>query len=331
MKSYELIVETLNKQNIKKQIVIPEDFTEKKIWRLVMKEFVTYGKKHGYNPMGEVITHIMTGKYKSKTLTKDDKLMLGILEKDILSKTKTQENIIRALSARRAMDEFWEQKEEEGGGLRARFHTEMCKMRFEELAGIGSSSYNGLYYFKYKKCLNTFLPNIKGWKESKLFNFKIIEKEIKARYNIVLDEEMNFEKVLHTATFLPIDWTDFVNIRSEEKGFAYKIAYRIYGEGIKYQFAEWFVRYCEELERCESEPDYEYSYLFSYDGLINSWLYDAVLEMVNSGKILNMRNYDKIKKAVFDVSMKGSKKYNLGNPKKVDWYFSWTFEKEFFG
>ena len=113
MKSYELIVETLNKQNIKKQIVIPDDFTEKKIWRLVMKEFVTYGKKHGYNPMGEVITHIMTGKYKSKTLTKDDKLMLGILEKDILSKTKTQENIIRALSARRAMDEFWKKKEEE--------------------------------------------------------------------------------------------------------------------------------------------------------------------------------------------------------------------------
>ena len=331
MKSYELIVETLNKLNPKKQIVIPEDFSEKKIWRLVMKEFIAYGKKQGYNPMGEVITHVMTGKYKSKTLTEDDKLMIRTIKKDVLNEDETGKNILMALSARRAMDEFWEKKEEEDGGLCARFHTGMCRAHFEGLTYLSPSRHNGLYYYNYKKILNVFLPNSECWKESKLFNFKAIAKEIKARYGIVLDKEMDFEKVLHTATFLPISFDDFVNIRSEEQCFSYKTAYKLYGEGIKYQFVEWFLRYCEELERCKNKPDYEYAFLFSYDGLINSWLYDAVLEMKNSDEILSMRNYKKVKKALFDVSLRGSKKYYLGNPEKVNWLFGLEFERMFFG
>ena len=262
MKSYELIVETLNRQDPKKPITIPENFTEKKKLGMVMKKFIAYGKEHNYNPIYELITHIMTGHYKSRFLTPDEKFLLRGLKKAVISDPEMGKKFFRIRCVKKAADEFWKKKEEEDGGLRARFHTEMCKIRFKELAGIGSPSYNGLCYYHYKSFLNAFLPNSKGWKESKLFNFKNIVKEIKARYNIVLDEEIDFEKVLHTATYLPIDWTDFVNIRSEEQGFAYKIAYRIYGEGIKYQFAEWFVRYYEELKKCESKPDYEYSCLF---------------------------------------------------------------------
>ena len=330
MADYTYMLNALNKQTAK-TISIPADCDEKKIWQIIIKEFIDIAKKRGYNPIDELITHIMTGHYKSRFLTPDEKFLLRGLKKAVISDPEMGKKFFRIRCVKKAADEFWKKKEEEDGGLRARFHTEMCKIRFEELAGICSSSYNGLCYYHYKSFLNAFLPNSKGWKESKLFNFKNIVKEIKARYNIVLDEEIDFEKVLHTATYLPIDWTDFVNIRSEEQGFAYKIAYRIYGEGIKYQFAEWFIRYCEELERCENKPDYEYSYLFSYDGLRNSWLYDAVFEMVTSGEILSLRNHERIKKAVFDVSMKGSKRYNLGNPEDVDWYLGWEFERVFFG
>ena len=330
MADYTYMLEELNKQTAK-TISIPADCDEKKIWQIIMKEFIAFGKKRGYNPIGELITHVMTGRYKSRSLTPDDKLLLRTLKKAVMSDMEMRKKFFKIRCVKKAANEFWEQKEEEDGGLCARFHTGMCRVRFEELVGLGSSSCNGLYYFEYKKCLNAFLPNSKGWKESQFFNFKNIVKETKARYGIVLDEKMDFGRVLHTATFLPTDWNDFVNIRSEEQGFAYKVAYRLYGEGIKYQFAEWFIRYCEELKRCESNSDYEYGFLFSYDGLINSWLYDAVFELVNTGEILSVRNYEKVKKAVFDVSMKGSKRYNLGNPQNLDWYFSWEFEEAFFG
>ena len=304
MKSYELIVETLNKQNIKKQIVIPEDFTEKKIWRLVMKEFVTYGKKHGYNPMGEVITHIMTGKYKSKTLTKDDKLMLGILEKDILSKTKTQENIIRALSARRAMDEFWEQKEEEGGGLRCRFHTEMCRWHFGELIGLCC----GNIYSDYKEVLEEFIPSCKNWPERNFFYFENIVKETKKRYGFVLDEEMELEEVLYTFDCLPSMWYEFVDYRSEEDKIKPEIIYKLFNEGLKFKYVEWFIWYCKDIKKSEEDPEFPYAHYFSYNGLINSWLYDAVYKAFSNGEFDTLKNYGELKKAIFDVNMKGTKK-----------------------
>lgn len=329
MADYTYMLNALNKQTAK-TISIPADCDEKKIWQIIIKEFIAIAKKRGYNPIDELITHIMTGHYKSRFLTPDEKFLLRGLKKAVISDPEMGKKFFKIRCVKKSADEFWKKKEEEDGGLRARFHTEMCRALFKELVGIDYACYNGLRYYHYIKFLNAFLPNSKGWKKSKLFNFKNIVKEIKARYNIVLDEEIDFEKVLHTATFLPIDWTDFVNIRSEEQGFAYKIAYKLYGEGIKYQFAEWFIRYCEELERCESKPDYEYSYLFSYDGLINSWLYDAVFEMVTSGEILSLRNHERIKKAVFDVRMKGSKRYNLGNPEDVDWYLGLEFERVFF-
>lgn len=330
MADYTYILNSLNKQTAK-MISIPSDCDEKKIWQIIIKEFIALAKKRGYNPIYELITHIMTGHYKSRSLTSDDKILLRGLKKAVMNDPEMGKKFFKIRCVKKAADEFWKKKEEEDGGLCAKFHTGMCRALFKELVGIDYARYNGLCYYHYKKFLNAFLPNSKDWKESKLFNFKNIVKEIKARYNIVLDEEIDFEKVLHTATFLPIDWNDFVNIRSERQGFAYKIAYKLYGEGIKYQFAEWFIRYCEELERCESKPGYEYSHFFSYDGLINSWLYDAVFEMVTSGEILSLRNHERIKKAVFDVSMKGSKRYNLGNPEDVDWYLGWEFERVFFG
>ena len=59
-----------------------------------MKKFIAYGKEHNYNPIGEVITHVITGKYKSKILTKDDKLMIKAIKKEVLGKTKIGERML---------------------------------------------------------------------------------------------------------------------------------------------------------------------------------------------------------------------------------------------
>ena len=153
MKSYELIVETLNRQYPKKPITIPENFTEKKKLGMVMKKFIAYGKEHNYNPIGEVITHVITGKYKSKILTKDDKLMIKAIEKEVLGKTKVGERMLAIPCSNRAMNEFWEEKEADSRGLCNKFHTIMCELQFFEFVGWYSANYNGLYFKKYKNYL----------------------------------------------------------------------------------------------------------------------------------------------------------------------------------
>ena len=80
MADYTYMLNALNKQTAK-TISIPADCDEKKIWQIIIKEFIAIAKKRGYNPIDELITHIMTGHYKSRFLTPDEKFLLRGLKK----------------------------------------------------------------------------------------------------------------------------------------------------------------------------------------------------------------------------------------------------------
>lgn len=258
--------------------------------------------------MGEVITHVMTGKYKSKVLTKDDKIMIKTIEKEALGKTKTGKKILKISCVKKAMNEFWKKKEEEGGGLCCRFHTNMCKVRFKELLGNICANYHCLYYSRYKKHLEVLIPNCKEWPEHKFFNFENIVREVKKRYGFVLNEKFEFEEVLYTSAFVPMGLRSLYLEGTEPEKARFEIAYRLYGDGIKYQFAEWFLYYYNDIVSFEKGEGRGY-FCHSYDELANSLMYDSVYDSIQAGEFKTLKNYKELRKALFDVSVKGNKHY----------------------
>ena len=47
----------------------------------------------------------------------------------------------------------------------------------------------------------------------------------------------------------------------------------------------------------------------SYDELINSIMYDSVYDSIQAGEFKTLKNYEELRKALFTVSIRGTKHY----------------------